>query len=267
MEISVIIPTYFPQKYIKDCLDSLERQSLGKDKFEVCIILNGAAEQSEEYLSLLMDNYTFQYKLLITETGGVSNARNIGIENTSSKYICFIDDDDCVSESYLEQLLLNSEGIGTIVVSNVMSFIDNIYEAKANDYISNAFAIAQRKYPNNIIPNVLKGRKFMSSSCCKIISRDDISTIRFDKNLHIGEDAFFMAGISHNINRIILAPSDVIYYRRLSAGSASRTPLRVSQKKKIASLLIKRYIKLLSGSYNRIFIFTRIAATIRNIFL
>lgn len=264
MEISVIIPTYTPQKYIKDCLDSLEKQSLSKDLFEVCIILNGAIESCEKYLRSLLNNYTFNYNLLTTQEKGVSNARNIGIDNTSGKYICFIDDDDCISENYLEQLFIKTEDTGTIAVSNIMTFTDNIHETKTEDYINRAFSKAQSKYNGGIIPNVLKGRKFMSSSCCKIICREDIAEMRFDKNLYIGEDSFFMTCISCNIKRIILASSDTIYYRRINETSSSRTHKTFLQNYKIAHSLITKYFRLFKYPYNRMFVFTRILATVRN---
>lgn len=265
MEISVIIPTHTPQKYIKDSLDCLEKQSLSKDLFEVCIILNGATKSCENYLHSILNNYTFNYNLLTTQEKSVSNARNIGIDNTCGKYICFIDDDDCISENYLEQLFLKTEDTGTVAVSNVMTFTNNIHEAKANDYISKAFVKAQRMYNEGMTTDILKGRKFMSSSCCKIICRKDIAETRFDRNLYIGEDSFFMACISKNIKKIVLAPSDTTYYRRINNTSASRAPKTFSQHCKIAHMLIVRYIKLLNPPYKRAFIITRIIATIRSI--
>lgn len=263
MEISVIIPTHTPQKYIEDCLDCLEMQSLSKDLFEVCIILNGAMESCEKYLRQLLNKYTFHYNLLTTQEKGVSNARNIGIDNTCGKYICFIDDDDCISSNYLEQLLIKTTNTGTIAVSNVMTFTNSIYEAEANDYISKAFAKAQQKYCNGIISNIITGRKFMSSSCCKIICREDIADTRFEKNLYIGEDSFFMACISCNIKKIILASPTTIYYRRINRTSSSRTHKTFSQRCTIAYSLIIRYLRLLKHPYNRIFVFTRILATVR----
>ena len=109
MKVSVIIPTYKPQKYLWKCLDSLDNQTLAKDYFEVVLVLNGCKEpydtQIKEYISKhndLIINY------IQTDEGGVSNARNIGIDVAKGEYVSFIDDDDYVSPKYLQRLLENS---------------------------------------------------------------------------------------------------------------------------------------------------------------
>ena len=77
-------------------------------QFEVLLILNG---EKEPYYSKIKKYFTENhditgnFHLLYSEFGNVSNARNIGIDNAKGEYITFIDDDDYVSESYLEELL------------------------------------------------------------------------------------------------------------------------------------------------------------------
>ena len=106
MKISVIIPTYKPQAYLWECLGSLCRQTFDKNAFEIILILNGCKEpyyaQIKEYISVNMSGCNVI--LLQTDTGGVSNARNIGLDIAKGEYITFIDDDDYVSSKYLECL-------------------------------------------------------------------------------------------------------------------------------------------------------------------
>ena len=106
MEISVIIPTYKPQDYLWRCLDSLDGQTLAKDKFEVILVLNGCKEPYDgEIKNYAVNHSQLPLDYIQTDKGGVSNARNIGIDAANGDYITFIDDDDYVSPRYLEALL------------------------------------------------------------------------------------------------------------------------------------------------------------------
>ena len=105
MKISVIIPTFRPQSYLWECLDALRAQTLSANEWEAIIVLNG----EEQPYRLQIENYLAQHqltswRLLYSSQAGVSNARNLGLQASQGDYICFIDDDDYVSPSYLEAL-------------------------------------------------------------------------------------------------------------------------------------------------------------------
>ena len=96
MKISVIIPTYKPQDYIWECLDSLIKQTFSCDDFEIILVLNGCnnpwQENIEKYVEKNMRGMNVQF--FISEMAGVSNARNLGLDNAKGEYVTFIDDDD-----------------------------------------------------------------------------------------------------------------------------------------------------------------------------
>ena len=257
MNISIIIPTYKPGSYLKDCLESINNQTMDKKCFEVIIVLNGVIKPYIEYIYSLTKMYDFNSVVIPTETPGVSNARNLGLSRTQGEYVCFIDDDDKISPSYLENLYSKATP-NNIVASNVKAFYNNSNKTE-NDYIASAY----KKLINKNSPlSVFKGRKFMSSSCCKIISRRIIQDVRFDTNLKIGEDSVFMAKISKKVKSIVLSDSSAIYYRILRAGSASRVKQPILKKCNIVCKLLKKYTKMLTPSYNIPFIATRIIATL-----
>ena len=257
MNISIIIPTYKPGSYLKDCLESINNQTMNKKCFEVIIVLNGVIKPYIECIYNLTKMYDFNSVVITTETPGVSNARNIGLIRAQGEYVCFIDDDDKISPSYLENLYYKATP-NNIVASNVKAFYNNSNKTE-NDYIASAY----KKLINKNSPlSVFKGRKFMSSSCCKIISRRIIQDVRFDTNLKIGEDSVFMAKISKKVKSIVLSDSSAIYYRRLRARSASRVKQPILKKCNIVCKLLKKYTKMLTPSYNIPFIATRIVAAL-----
>lgn len=257
MDISIIIPTYKPGTYLKDCLDSINIQTINKKHFEVIIVLNGLIEPYFEYINELTKEYDFHTVVIATETSGVSNARNLGLSKAQGEYVCFIDDDDKISPTYLEDLY-SKVSPNSIVASNVKSFYDDSDKLE-NDYIAASY---EKNIHKKTPLSVLEGRKFMSSSCCKIISREIIQDFRFDTNLKIGEDSVFMAKISKNVKSIILSDSNAIYYRRLRVGSASRVKQPLSKRCAIVCKLLKSYTKMLTSSYNIPFIATRIVAAL-----
>lgn len=260
MLLSVIIPSYKPQDYIWKCLDSLDAQTLSKTLFETVIVLNGCNEPYFSYLSEGIKRYeNLNVRLIHTEKKGVSNARNIGLSSTKSEYICFIDDDDWVSPSYLECLMAKASN-DVIVASDVLAFNEQT-QTYSEDYISKAFA---RFAPDARIP-LFRGRKFMSSSCCKLISRSVIGNKAFDTRFAIGEDALFMANLSSSVSHIALADKKAVYYRRLRACSASRSKMplgiRVKNAAKLCCAYIYLYVKDIRRN-NLPFFLSRIAATV-----
>ena len=120
--ISIIIPTYKPGSYFKECLASIANQCINKDILEIIIILNGPQEPWRDTINLWINEcgLTSISKFLLTNESGVSNARNIGIDNANGEYITFIDDDDYISPQYLEELLKVSS-------PNCVGLSDSIY--------------------------------------------------------------------------------------------------------------------------------------------
>ena len=100
--ITIIIPLYNKEKYIYKCLNSILLQSYGF--YEVLIIDDGSTDNSakicEEFYS--KDK---RFKYFSKENGGVSSARNLGIEKAKYDYIVFVDADDYIEEDYLKSLI------------------------------------------------------------------------------------------------------------------------------------------------------------------
>ena len=94
MKVSVIVPVYNVYDYLDKCLNSLVNQTL-RD-IEIIVVNDGSPDNSQE----IIDKYTKKYKNVhsyIKENGGLSDARNFGIEKATGEYIAFLDSDDYVS--------------------------------------------------------------------------------------------------------------------------------------------------------------------------
>ena len=216
MNISVIIPTYKPQEYIWDCLHSLTIQTLSPENYEILIILNGCKEPYystiQAYINTLFS--MCNVRLLQTDISGVSNARNIGLDNAQGEYVAFIDDDDYVSPTYLEALLAKASK-NTIALSNTIAF------SAENPHIDYYIAQAYNHYASRGKQPFYKPRSYMAGPCMKLIHHDMINDIRFDTRFKNGEDSLFMFCISKNVQYVDFTSRDVFYYRRYRLNSAS----------------------------------------------
>lgn len=105
-KLTVVVAIYNVEDYLDKCLDSLANQS-NKD-YEVWCINDGSTDNSRNIILKYTNKHTI-FKLFDKENGGLSDARNYGIEKCKSKYISFIDGDDFVSSDYVEVSLKEME--------------------------------------------------------------------------------------------------------------------------------------------------------------
>lgn len=102
-KVSVIIPVYNAGKFLDDCLASLCRQTY--ENIEIIVVNDGSQDDSLSIIHKYTDSWRGKIRLIDQENAGVSVARNKGIEESTSEYICFVDADDIVSVDYVEYLL------------------------------------------------------------------------------------------------------------------------------------------------------------------
>ncbi|MDD3053776.1 MAG: glycosyltransferase family 2 protein [Endomicrobiaceae bacterium] len=101
LKISIIVPVYNVEKYLRQCLDSILSQTF--KNFECICINDGSLDSS---LSILKEYSEIdkRIKIISQENKGLSVTRNVGIKQSSGKYITFIDSDDWITNGYLEKL-------------------------------------------------------------------------------------------------------------------------------------------------------------------
>ena len=97
VKISVIIPVYNTEKYIKKCLRSLAKQRM--QDFEVVIVNDGSTDNSKEVIhDCIKENMIQNIRYFEKENGGLSDARNYGVKKANGKYLFFLDSDDYIDK-------------------------------------------------------------------------------------------------------------------------------------------------------------------------
>lgn len=263
MKISVIIPTYKPQTYLWECLDSIYNQTFPKSDYELVLVLNGCCEpynsQIKDWLSKHAD---LQVQYFQTDEGGVSNARNIALDNVNGEYVTFIDDDDLISPMYLEELYekVNSN---TVSVCYPYAFNDGKIEKQLPYGITDAYNYCIEHKYNKLSSMV---RKYFSGPCMKLIPMSFIHDRRYDVRFKNGEDSLFMFLISDKIKKVAFTSKDAIYYRRYRDNSAytrGKTKMEnIANKMNMIKAYISIYLRK-PQKYSLFFFITRLLGTLR----
>lgn len=204
-KISVIIPVYNVEKYLKKCLDSVLAQTL--DGLEIICVDDGSTDSSFE----IMREYTKKdkrIKLLQKENGGLSSARNFGLKASSAEYISFIDSDDYVHPSMLEKMydaLVQNDVDLAVCSANVI--YESSTETKASDdaYLAPKF-LGKNEIDSAILHslNVFAWNKLFKKS---IIDEFKIS---FPEGLLYEDACFYFQYMS--VAKTIFCLEDKFYY-------------------------------------------------------
>lgn len=180
-KISVIVPVYNSERFLHRCIDSVLVQTY--TDFELLLIDDGSTDSSGEICDLYAQKDD-RIKVLHKSNGGVSSARNIGLDIASGEWITFIDSDDWVSEQYLEKLSLGFQF--DLVISYAKCFgkygeiLQKKYLSKCID--SKDIEILFLEYDLN----------WQTSPWAKLYRRDLCDNLRFVEGMHIGEDLVFL---------------------------------------------------------------------------
>ncbi len=193
---SVIIPVYNSEKTIARCLESLLSQK--RSDVELIVVNDGSADQSDSIIRDFEGKFS-AINYIIKENGGVSSARNTGLENASGEYILFVDSDDFVAGNYFKRLdQMNAKADSDLILFNHRT--SDSASAKESERYRKLSRLTDRK---DILENILAGRE-INAPWNKRFKRTLIEKyrIRFDENLYIGEDMVFCLSYALNCQSI-----------------------------------------------------------------
>ena len=174
MFFSIIIPVYNAEKYIKNCIQSIQKQTF--DNFECILINDGSTDNSLNILNDIAETDS-RFIIINKKNEGVSSARNQGLSKASGDFIIFIDSDDFIEPTLLEILKNNCNDKDIIQYDFYKISSNNLNEYKKEIHIkSNTDFIIQGEGA------VVWKRAFR---------RDFIQDIRFNESLRGGEDYLF----------------------------------------------------------------------------
>lgn len=214
-EISIVVPVYNIQEYIRECIESILAQSF-RD-FELILVDDGSKDLSgkicDEYLD--KDN---RIKVIHKENGGLSDARNVGMDGAKGNYLTFIDGDDAVSPLYLEILYTTLKEQNADLVQG--SFTRKKESLVLRSDIKKIICLENKE----AIHDYLHRKGLYVSACAKIYRRELFEHINFPVG-KLNEDNFTTYKIIAKSARCVVIDQP-IYWHRINKNSITRSSFR-----------------------------------------
>ena len=236
--ISIIIPVYNAETYLKRCLKSINEQIY--KNFEVLIIDDGSIDRSKQ----IYKGFESKDKRFVSfkqENKGPSAARNLGIENAKGEFIAFIDADDYIDKNYLQEL------INTIQVNKADLTCCGYYELSnfhKKPYPVIDFSLSEPKDKNQFIHDLFRGTSgvlWAKLFRSKVIRNNNLL---LDPNIKMSEDLIFVLDYTLKINKIAILDKYLYFYNRLNEkGISSQHDLSYIKDLELSNGAIRSIIK------------------------
>lgn len=214
--LSVIVPVYNVEKYLHKCLDSILAQT--ERDFELILVDDGSSDASPS----ICDSYALKddrIKVIHKPNGGVSSARNIGLDVAKGDYVTFIDSDDWVAPDYLEKL---NERAKTLQCDIITSGLNWCY---SDDRIEHDSLSQEPLLDLSKEPDLLKiiSQHHYTAVLGKLYKLSTIkdNNLVFDTSIKFGEDRDFNIHFLNFAKNGSTTEYTGYYYRRDVAGSLS----------------------------------------------
>ena len=191
-KISVIVPVYKAESYLHRCVDSILAQTF--TDFEVLLIDDGSPDKS----GVICDEYAkkdSRVHVFHKENGGVSSARQCGIDNAQGEYTIHADPDDWVEPNMLEELYCKAKEADADMV--ICDFLIEKNEQK--------ILLKQRPsgYEKETLLNDILSKRLHGSCCNKLVKRSCYNLVTFPHNLNCNEDTFVIMHMINNGTKVV----------------------------------------------------------------
>ena len=198
--LSIIIPVYNNENYLRPALQSVLAQTY--PDFEVLVIDDGSTDGS---LAICREfaQKDDRLRVIQKENGGVSSARNRGLEEAAGQYIAFVDGDDCIDpEMYTTMITILQDTGADLVDCRVI---------KESQYMPRPYEKGDVEVSDHPLEYLSKKGYFIDSSLNKVYRRDFIGHTRFDEGISYSEDKLFVTELIFRAKKMALV-SNVFYH-------------------------------------------------------
>ena len=221
-KISVIVPVYNAEAFLDACIQSIRAQSY--ENWELILINDGSKDRSGEICSRYAAADT-RIRYFEKQNGGVSSARNMGLEMAEGDFISFVDSDDTVVVDYCERLLEKmTDQTDMVVLGLQYAYPDGALKTVPSRIQSGS--VGREEMVAQIIDDGTASG-FTLHSVCAVLYRAKIikqQALRFDTALKYNEDGFFNTEyFLHCQKSVYVDYKQPVYHYRMNAQSATHT--------------------------------------------
>lgn len=220
-KISIVIPVYNVEEYLNECIDSILGQEFSD--YEVILVNDGSTDNSGR----ICESYSTKYSCIKTihkKNGGLSDARNKGVENASGEFILFIDSDDYIFKGALENIantVFEAPEVDVVFFDAVKLFPGKRLIPLNDGYKKPEIFMKSQKDVLNHLSNL---SKFPGSACTKLVRRQLIEeeSLFFKKGL-LSEDIDWTIRLLLSAQKYNYCQYNCYCYRQNRKGSITTT--------------------------------------------
>ncbi len=221
IDVTIIVPVYNVEDYLRNCLNSLVNQDYDKNKYEIYIINDGSTDKSLE----IIKKYEKKYKNIkvnnFKNNKGVSYARNIGIKNAKGKYLMFCDADDTYELNTISKYM-------EVIEKENSDFVMSNYYITSNN--KDIFVKTTNYYQNKTITKKEIISYMTLTSCSKIIKKSLFidNSIYYPEDIKRCEELVVIPVVAYFAKRpIIIEDALYHYYQRKTSASNNNKKLKI----------------------------------------
>lgn len=234
--ISIVVPIYNVEKYLKKCIDSIINQTY--KNLEIILVDDGSPDNCPK----ICDDYAkldSRIKVIHKKNGGLSDARNNGIKNSTGKYISFIDSDDYIEQNMIEELYKAIKEGSQIAICNRLEYFESMNPPKfKKSFINDKNLLIMDK--KEAISELCSFRFFDMSAWAKLYKRNLFNDIQFPIG-KLSEDYYIMYKLFDKCQKISYLNKPLYIYNQRQ-GSISKNK-RINYDYKFAAEEQMNYIE------------------------
>lgn len=204
--ISVIVPVYNVKEYLNECIESIVNQTY--KELELILVDDGSTDGSSE----VCDEWgkrDSRIRIIHKKNGGLSDARNKGIDNATGKYIAFVDGDDYVHSNYLEILLNNLlENDADISMCNFLR-VDKEWKEHPQELVNENEVFLYKE--NEILDQIYENNSVTVVAWNKLYVKTLFDTVKYPKG-HVHEDEYVIHQLLYQCKRMVYTSCKLYYY-------------------------------------------------------
>ena len=217
LELSIIVPVYNVEKYLEECLNSISK--IKDINYEILIINDGSPDNSQKIIEEFCRNNN-KAKFFIKENGGISSARNYGLERAKGKYIWFVDSDDFINPDEFQNFYKGLEDDLDILIGNYFSLKNENLIRGTESYKENIIFSGEKFLRENGKIIIGKGYVWRNLYCREFLMNNNLY---FEKGI-IMEDQLFTILCLLKAKKVKYLENYIYFYRIGREGSFTSTP-------------------------------------------
>lgn len=203
--VTIIVPVYNVEQYLNKCIESIVNQS--HIDIEIILVNDGSTDNSG-FICEDWKKKDGRITVIHKKNGGLSSARNAGLDSSNGDYICFIDSDDWIEPDFVE-ILLKSLDINNADISQC-GFIEEVMGKDSIAYRSEKYLVVTGK---EAIKNLYNKNTYLNSVVMwnKLYKKKIFNKLRFDEGI-VHEDEALIHEILYNADRVVINESKLHHY-------------------------------------------------------